>query len=92
MEVATDPPQGITARKEKKESVLPIIDALYQSIPIVEAYKDMFRTEMMKQTLADFYLYAVDLLWKLATYSQHIYSMFSHILTRWYSIILINLE
>lgn len=60
--------QGISSRKEKKESALGHINSLLDEIPRLRTYGDMFPTDEMKDFLAQFYIHTVDLLWRLAKY------------------------
>lgn len=70
-EAGSDASQGFAARKEKIDSVLGLIISLSEDIRVFDAYKDMFPTDDMKITLAEFYIHTVDLLWRLAKYYSH---------------------
>ncbi|PYH64452.1 uncharacterized protein BO88DRAFT_374348 [Aspergillus vadensis CBS 113365] len=60
--------KGVSSRKEKKELVFGLITSLSDEIPTLQAYGDMFPTDEMKETLSQFYIHTVDLLWRLAKY------------------------
>ncbi|KAH8891769.1 hypothetical protein GQ53DRAFT_719454 [Thozetella sp. PMI_491] len=60
--------KGFAARKTKTDSVLGLIKALEDDMPLLEAYGDMFPTDVMKTALAQLYLQTADLLWRLARY------------------------
>lgn len=45
--------------------------SLSDDIPVLQSYKDMFPTDEMKRTLAEFYIHNLDLLWRLSKYYSH---------------------
>ncbi|KAL7974254.1 hypothetical protein HDV63DRAFT_399837 [Trichoderma sp. SZMC 28014] len=63
--------KGISDRKKKIDSVQGLITSLSEDIPVLEAYKDMFPTNDMKQALTEFYIHTLDLLWRLSRYYSH---------------------
>ncbi|KAH8807320.1 hypothetical protein F5884DRAFT_340380 [Xylogone sp. PMI_703] len=63
--------KGVADRRSKKDSILSLISSFSNDIPILQAYKDVFPTDEMKQTLAEYYIHSLDLLWKLARYYSH---------------------